>query len=108
MSDLERVEGVVVVAPPQRKYRNTVPDMHRGSIDTRIMWLWNQRWGTVQMVWQQSPDMLDKTAATLLLQAILAKDLESIALVLQRIEGGALEDQELLEREPDTDEPAPI
>lgn len=108
MTELQRAQGVLVTAP-QRKYRNTIPPQHRGSIDTRIMWLWNQRWGTVQMVWQQSPDMLDKTAATLMLQAILAKDLESISLVLQRIEGGALEDQELLEREPDEDDdPAPI
>jgi hypothetical protein len=66
--------------------------MHRTSLDTRIVWLWNQRFGTVQMVWKDSPDVLDHTAATLILQAIIGKDLESIAQVFQRIEGGAQTD----------------
>lgn len=80
------------------RFRNEIPDAHRKSIDTRIAWLWNQRFGTVQQVWQSSRDMLDHTAATLILQAVFAKDLESIAQVFQRIEGGALVDSELDER----------
>lgn len=80
------------------RFRNQVPDAHRKSIDTRIAWLWNQRFGTVQQVWQSSKDMLDHTAATLILQAVFAKDLESIAQVFQRLEGGALVDAELAER----------
>ena len=52
-----------------RRFRNSIPDAHRKSIDTRIQWLWNQRFGTVQQVWQSSKDMLDHTAATLVLQA---------------------------------------
>ena len=82
----------------ERRFRTTIPDAHRKSIDTRIQWLWNQRFGTVQQVWQSSKDMLDHTAATLILQAVFAKDLDSIAQVLQRIEGGPLVDSDLAER----------
>lgn len=82
-----------------RRFRNTIPDAHRKSIDTRIQWLWNQRFGTVQQVWQSSKDMLDHTAATLILQAVFAKDLDSIAQVFQRIEGGAQFDTELNDSE---------
>lgn len=80
------------------RFRNQIPDAHRKSIDTRIAWLWNQRFGTVQQVWQSSRDMLDHTAATLILQAVFAKDLESIAQVFSRLEGGALVDSEVAER----------
>lgn len=82
----------------ERRFRNQVPEIHRKSIDTRIAWLWNQRFGTVQQVWQNSKDMLDHTAATLILQAVFAKDLESITQVLQRMEGGPLVDSQLPER----------
>ena len=82
----------------QLRFRNEIPSEHRKSIDTRIAWLWNQRFGTVQQVWQSSKDMLDKTAATLILQAVFAKDLDSIAQVFQRLEGGAISDTELSER----------
>lgn len=81
-----------------RKYRNTIPEIHRASLDTRIQWLWNQRFGTVQTIWKDSPDVLDNTAATLILQAIMGKDLESISQIFNRLEGGALTDEELLER----------
>jgi len=80
------------------RFRTQIPDAHRKSIDTRIAWLWNQRFGTVQQVWQSSRDMLDHTAATLILQAVFAKDLESINQVFQRLEGGALVDSEMAER----------
>lgn len=84
-----------------RKYRSRIPESHRVSLDTRILWLWNQRFGTVQTVWQasQNGDVLDHTAATLILQAIMAKDLESIVLIFQRIEGGAILDEQVAERE---------
>lgn len=83
-----------------RIYRKEVPRQHKHSIDTRIMWLWNQRFGTLQTVWQQSPDVLDRTAATLLLQAILPPgDLNSIQLLFTRLEGGPLQDEELQERQ---------
>ena len=83
---------------PTRVYRKRVPEEYRASLDTRLAWLWNQRFGTVQQVWQSSKDMLDHTAATLILQAVFAKDLESITQVFQRLEGGALVDTELAER----------
>lgn len=83
---------------PTRRYRTEVPATHRASLDTRILWLWNQRFGTVQMVFRESPDVLDHTAAVLLLQAFMAQDLDSIAQVFNRIEGGALPDDEQLER----------
>jgi hypothetical protein len=87
-----------VVAYRQRKYRKAVPEAHRGSLDTRIKWLWHQRFGTVQTIFLQSPDILDKTAATLIIQAIMAKDLDAISQIFQRIEGGSIEDAELLEK----------
>lgn len=82
-----------------RKFRRQIPDVHRASLDTRIQWLWHQRFGTVQMIWKDSPDVLDHTACTLILQAIMAQDLESIQQLFQRLEGGAQVDEEILERE---------
>jgi hypothetical protein len=81
-----------VLTTPTRKFRGRVPVAHRTSLDTRIPWLWHQRFGTVQTVWRDSPDILDKTAATLILQAIMASDIESIAQLFQRLEGGAVTD----------------
>jgi hypothetical protein len=82
------------------KFRGRIPESHRASLDTRIQWLWHQRFGTVQTVWQKSPDILDHTAATLYLQAIMAKDLDSISQVFQRLEGGPVTDQDLADQEP--------
>lgn len=79
----------------EHKFRNRVPESHCRSLDTRLAWLWNQRFGTVQQVWQNSKDMLDHTAATLILQAIFAKDLEAIDQLLHRIEGTAMFDDEI-------------
>ena len=79
-----------------RKFRKQIPEVHRKSLDTRLRWLWLQRFGTVQTVWQESRDILDKTAATLILQCIMAKDLNSIELLFQRIEGGAEVDEAVL------------
>lgn len=86
----------LVLKAPQRKYRSQVPDSHRTSLDTRIVWLWHQRFGTVQTVWlaSRTGDVLDHTAATLILQAIMGKDLESIGQLFQRLEGGSLHDDE--------------
>ena len=78
-----------------RKYRHQIPDLHRASLDTRIQWLWNQRFGTVQMVWQQSKDVLDHTAASLILQAIMGKDIEAISQLFQRLEGGPVADADV-------------
>ena len=86
------------LVPTQRKFRKQIPDSHRTSLDTRILWLWHQRYGTVQMVWKDSTDVLDHTAATLILQAIMGRDLESIQQLFSRLEGGAMMDQEVAER----------
>lgn len=83
----------------RRHWRHEVPKEHRATLDTRLRWLWNQRFGTVQTVWKDSTDVLDKTAATLILQAIMASDLESIVLLLRRLEGGAQMDDEVQERQ---------
>lgn len=86
-----------------RKFRGGVPEAHRASLDTRIQWMWNQRMGTIQTIWKTSQeargDVLDFTAATLILQAAMGKDLDSIQQVFERLEGGALPDDKVLERE---------
>ena len=81
--------------PRELRFRNQVPDAHRKSIDTRFAWLWNQRFGTVQTICMESTDLLDNTACTLILQAIMGRDLESISMLFNRLEGGALSDEQL-------------
>ena len=83
-----------------RKFRKQVPKEHTSSLDTRLQWLWHQRFGTVQTVWKDSPDVLDHTAATLILQAIMGKDLDSIIQLYNRLEGGPVGDQEILDNQP--------
>lgn len=81
-----------------RKFRKAIPEAHQVSLDTRLQWLWHQRFGTVQMIWKESKDVLDHTACTLILQAIMAKDLDSIGQLFQRLEGGSITDTEVLEQ----------
>lgn len=76
------------------RFRGRVPEAHRSNLDTRIQWLWNQRFGTVQMVYTSSPDILDVTAATLILQAVMARDLQSIQQLFNRLEGKAVYDRD--------------
>lgn len=97
MAELVR-RAQALVHTPTRKFRGKIPDDHRATLDTRIQWLWNQRFGTVQTVWKDSTDVLDHTAATLILQAIMSKDLESISQIFSRLEGGAILDQEQLDK----------
>jgi hypothetical protein len=78
---------------PLKSYRTKIPVEHKTSLDTRLHWLWHQRFGTVQTVYSRSDDILDVTAATLILQCIMARDLRSIQQLFQRIEGGASLDQ---------------
>jgi hypothetical protein len=82
----------------ERKYRKRIPESHCQSLDTRIVWLWHQRLGTVQTIWRDSKDVLDHTAATLILQAYMGKDLESIKQLFQRLEGGGITDEEVQAR----------
>jgi hypothetical protein len=83
---------------PIRRYRHAIPADHRSSLDTRLLWLWHQKFGTVQTIYTQSTDILDVTAATLILQAIMARDLKSIQQLFQRLEGGTLEDKTVLDQ----------
>lgn len=87
---------------PIRRYRHEIPADHRTSLDTRLLWLWHQRFGTVQTIYSQSTDILDVTAATLILQSIMARDLKSIQQLFTRLEGGSLYDKEILEKTPAT------
>lgn len=80
-----------------RRFRHSIPPAHQRSLDTRLLWLWHQRFGTVQTIWQQSKDMLDHTACTIILQAIMSKDLASIKLIMRRIEGGPVSDEVVAE-----------
>ena len=83
----------VVVA--EKRFRQSIPEEHKTSLDTRLQWLWNQRFGTVQTICMESTDLLDNTACTLVLQAIMGRDLESISMLFNRLEGGALSDEQL-------------
>lgn len=84
---------------PIHRFRREIPSEHRENLDTRLLWLWHQRFGTVQTVYSQSSDILDVTAATLILQAIMARDLKSIQQLFTRLEGGSQYDKELQSQE---------
>lgn len=77
---------------PTRVYRVRVPEEHRTSLDTRLRWLWHQKFGTVQTVYSSSTDILDVTAATLILQCIMARDIKSIEQLFTRLEGSPMTD----------------
>ena len=83
------------VAVVEKRFRQSIPEEHKTSLDTRLRWLWNQRFGTVQTICMESTDLLDNTACTLILQAIMGRDLESISMLFNRLEGGALSDEQL-------------
>lgn len=82
-----------------RRYRTSIPRKHRTSLDTRVLWLWNQRFGTVQTIYTRGTDELDVLACTIFIQAIIGKDLASIGLIFKRVEGGPQTDEELLEQD---------
>jgi hypothetical protein len=81
----------------KKKYRSSIPEEHLTSIDTKLRWLWNQRFGTVQKIWMETEDAETKAAATLCLNAAFLGDLAAISIILNRLEGGVLTDQELLD-----------
>ena len=92
-TDLDRFQHALA----KKKYRSSIPAEHLTSIDTKLRWLWNQRFGTVQKIWQETPDADTKAAATLCLNAAYLGDLAAINIILNRLEGGVLTDQELLD-----------
>ena len=76
----------------ERHWPTRIPPTHTASLDTRVLWLWNQRWGVVESVYHRSPDALDRFVAQLYIQAVLMKDLDTIRLLFVRLEGGAVDD----------------
>jgi hypothetical protein len=104
MSEIEQVEDPEIerframqIELAKKKYRGSIPPEHCTSIDTKLRWLWNQRFGTVQKIWQETNDPDTKAAATLCLNAAYIGDLSAIATVLNRLEGGALTDEDMLD-----------
>jgi len=91
------------VLPAQRKLRTEIPQEHRQTADTRIQWLWMQRIIVVQSIASRSSDPLDVVAAQLILNAAWSANLQSIEIVLRRLEGGAVPDSVVQE-----DGPTPI
>ena len=77
------------------KFRSNVPEDWRKSIDTRLYWMWHQRLGTIQSIREKTTDVLDRTAAELVMQAVYGDDLSSLMLLLRRLEGGPLGDHEV-------------
>jgi hypothetical protein len=81
-----------------RKTRSGIPDDHRASNDSRLQWLWMQKLVTVQSIANRSPDIQDVMAAQLILSAVMAGYLPSLELLLQRLEGGAVTDEAIVEQ----------
>ena len=77
------------------RFRGTIPKEWRKSIDTRLYWLWHQRLGTLQQIREKTDDVLDRTAAELVMEAVYGDDLNPLLLLLQRLEGGAVRDTEI-------------
>lgn len=89
---------VAVRGEIERKDRVKIPAQHRQTVDTRLAWLWNQKFAVVQNVWLHPQDQDDKLAATILLSAILTPvDLNAIGLLFKRLEGGSRVDEATLE-----------
>ena len=84
------------------RFRSEIPKEHCATADTKIRWLWNQRFGTIQTIWQQSTDGTTKAAAALCMSAAYTGDMSSIGLLLHRLEGGPVTDEDLLETNTDT------
>ena len=74
-----------------------IPTEHRVTDDARLEWLWNQRIAVVQNIFMKTNNIRDRMAATLVLTATMSASLPSIELLLKRLEGGAVSDQEVLE-----------
>ena len=82
---------------PQRKLRSEIPEEHRLTDDARLEWLWSQRLIVVHSIYNRTTNVRDKMAAALVLGAAWQANLASIELLLKRLEGGAVPDQEVQE-----------
>lgn len=80
-----------------RPLRTEIPPEHCASSDARLSWLWNQRLATVQSIYVRTRDVQSKMAAGLILTSTMLGDLGAIELLLQRLEGSAVTDEEVLE-----------
>jgi len=89
----------IVHVPKRYNFRGAVPEEHRVSLDTRIRWLFHQRFGTIQKIYQETDDLLDRTAAQMFITAIWHHDLDSVMLIYNRLEGGPIMDEELVQRQ---------
>lgn len=81
---------------PVKLYRSEIPTEHCKSNDTRLAWLWGQRLITVQSIFAQTKDVETKMACSLVLTAAMIGDLGAIELLLQRLEGSPVSDEEVL------------
>lgn len=84
---LARVEGNL-----KRRLRHNIPEEHRATDDTRIQWLWMQSVAQVMGIRENTDDIRDRMACTLVLSAAWMGSLPAIELVLQRLEGAAVPD----------------
>ncbi len=96
MTEIE-VHSTQELVAPNYKFRSEIPEEHCRNSDTKLRWLWNQRFGTLQSVWQNTQDGDTKAAATLCLNAAYVGDLTSINLLINRLEGGTMTDTEMLD-----------
>lgn len=82
-----------------RRLLHNIPEEHRSSDDSRLMWLWNQRIIVVQSIYSRTDNIRDRMAASIVLSAAWTANLPSIELLLRRLEGGAMSDTEVVEGE---------
>ena len=80
-----------------RKLLSNIPEEHRVTDDARLEWLWHQRLAVVQKIFTETTNVRDRMAATLVLSSTMLPNLASIELLLRRLEGGAQQDQAILE-----------
>jgi hypothetical protein len=91
---LARMQGKV-----KRRLFHNIPEEHRASDDTRFEWLWMQSLAQVMSIRENTDNIRDRMAASLVLTAAWMARLPSIELLLQRLEGAAVADSELEEGE---------
>ena len=78
-------EVVPITKALQHRWRNKVPNEYKGNLDERLRWMWNQKFGTIQTIFNEGTDEEDRMAATMFLQAILETDLDTIETIFRRI-----------------------
>ena len=86
-----------MVGEVTRPLKSEIPIEHCASNDTRLLWLWGQKLATVQSIYARTKNLESKMAASLILTGAMLGDLGAIELILRRIEGAAVSDQEVLE-----------